>query len=200
MSDGTEGGALAGLLHKILLDLGISPAKVNRLVDKYLLEYHRKNKGRKNSVNRVHLVSKISDQAITWKTFMFTIFNIINVKKMKITVALIHSNNQHTVHEFTISHLDSSEDLETKTAPIYTPFKNKTMECIFVLEHCDDETIYKLLGLNDMTRKSQSRLTEWYDEIKEYINTSTLPIESAKNKLDMIYNENKAKFKKEKSK
>lgn len=115
---GKEGALLAGLLIKIFKDLGLEQQEaMNRLLDKYVLRQKKENDriakltGRKPAnVNRNHVISKIFDTNLTWKTFLLAIFKILNVRKMKITIELEHANGTTTKHDYKIENRGVLED------------------------------------------------------------------------------------------
>lgn len=114
---GNEGSMLSGLLIQILSDLGISSKiTVGRLFDRYILrEKKNNNRIRKDNsrkvpvLNKNHVINKVYDPNLTWKTFLLTIFKILNVRKMTLKIELEHHTGKITTHDYKITN-DKVED------------------------------------------------------------------------------------------
>ena len=107
---GTEGALLADLLRTILRDLGLSePSSLSRLIDRYISRYraqaelqYNKTGKKPKVINRSHVEGDIITDNLTWKRFLKAIFNVLNVREMKIHITLTHATGARTEHEYTI--------------------------------------------------------------------------------------------------
>lgn len=95
----SEGAKLAKLWRIIVRDLNIAK-NVEYLVTRYA------DQGKQNSAikrkTKSSMMKNITDEAITWKTFLDIMFNVLRVKKMTITVSLEHESGSKTLHSLTI--------------------------------------------------------------------------------------------------
>ena len=103
-----EDGILTSIYRKIIIDTGT----INSLG--FFITRYIKNKGSKNKAT----VTKITlDGEMTWKSFVFLIFEIHRVKKMKIKITLTPDVGVETEHEleFTPLHASKNTGEEDKT-------------------------------------------------------------------------------------
>jgi len=87
-----EGSMLANFFSKILFDTG----KINsyrRYVNSYI---RRGGKKTKSQINKL-----VIDDSISWKSFVFLIFEILHVSKLTITIKLEYPNEDATDHTMT---------------------------------------------------------------------------------------------------
>lgn len=100
----TEGGGLAKLWRKILNETGMR-YRLEALVTQYLT---RPDNDQNNSTvfdkrkNRSTIWSNILANDMTIKTFMDLIFNVINIRHVKLTIELTDFINKKSVHNIEI--------------------------------------------------------------------------------------------------
>ena len=89
---------LTEILNKILNDLGIGKTEILNKVER--LELERSVIGEKIVKNNI--IRRLMAPGVTWKTLEEFVFDILQVKKMKITIELTDQNDRVTVHESVI--------------------------------------------------------------------------------------------------
>ena len=101
----TEGSILTNIWRGLLKELDlVSVSKIYRLIDVYMTRHKANDKGSISirSKNRTSITNDMSADAITWKTFLNLIFNVLRVKKMDITITIHHENKTTTTYSTTI--------------------------------------------------------------------------------------------------
>ena len=103
-TDNTTNGVLAKLWKKIVLE--------NNLQDKliyFIGKYDRRTDLSKKKTKGVVIKHALTDKAMTWKTFLFLLFEVLRVKKIKLTIELDWGKRK-TVHEMEILPETTEED------------------------------------------------------------------------------------------
>ena len=122
-ADSSAGGILVRLWNLIIYD-----GNLHKLLRFYLDKYA--NRGGKRSKSTIH--GYFTAEKMTWKTFLFLIFEILPVKKMRITIELTMVNNDiipHTVSITSDEFFASDEDEVDIFNKVYVK-KSKTKENI----------------------------------------------------------------------
>lgn len=92
--DSSVSGILAKLWRLIIYD-----GNLHKLLRFYLDKYS--NRGGKRSKSTIH--GYFTAEGMTWKTFMFLIFEILPVKKMSITIELTMVNDSKASHTVNVT-------------------------------------------------------------------------------------------------
>ena len=87
---GLEDGMLTKLFRKIIFDTGL----VNSLG--YFLNRYNRKIGKKNKAS---IVKIINSKGMSWKSFVFLIFEVLQVRKMNIKITLTHLSGEVTEHD-----------------------------------------------------------------------------------------------------
>ena len=98
-------GILTYLFRKIITETGYSRILMS-LINKYT---KRGGKRAKSSI-----VTTIQDSRMTWNYFIFLLFEILQVKKMKIKIELTLRNDEISEHEVEIEYKEPVEEKEEK--------------------------------------------------------------------------------------
>lgn len=95
----TEGGILAALWRKILKDSGFYNM-LGMMVSRYVSDTDSMADKVKASRRKTKstLISNICSSDMTWKVLLDLIFNFLHVKKITISIKLLHQNGIETVH------------------------------------------------------------------------------------------------------
>ena len=109
----TEGGILTRFFRKIIAETGL----INNL--SLLINMYEKNRSIKKKKSKTTIIKTILDPEMTWKSFIFLIFNILQARKMKITVEIELPNKKTTTHSLIVRPLqpikeDLKDDSKTK--------------------------------------------------------------------------------------
>ena len=107
-----EGGVLAHLWRKIIKDNNYSLPILYNLIDKYVAKTDRMKSRVKNVKRKARstLEMNISDGDMTIKTFFDLIFNLLNVKKVDITIKLTYPNGMETIHSTRVNNSNYDEE------------------------------------------------------------------------------------------
>lgn len=115
----TPSGALSVLWRKI-----IKENNLNSIMDFLIRNYIKKmdiKSLENNSIrkkNKATLVSTITSSEMTFKTFIDLLFNLLNVRRVKLTIHLEFPNGNQTEHSILVQNMDTFEqegDLEELT-------------------------------------------------------------------------------------
>lgn len=103
-----ENGILAKLFRKVIIETGLV-FNIKSNVNTYILEnikYKRDGKPRSS------VLGLINSGSMTWKSFVFLIYEILKIKKMTITVKLQHDNKGDVItnHEIFVTPNTRKED------------------------------------------------------------------------------------------
>lgn len=96
LSGGVE-SVLASLFRKILMETGIGMTGLTRLIVAYLNVLSRRQNISDHSSARGNLTKELLGSTMTFKVFMKAM-SVLNIRKIRITVLLTHSNNRETEH------------------------------------------------------------------------------------------------------
>lgn len=89
-----EDGILTKLFRKVVFETGF----INNL--SYFINRYIKGGGKKNKAT----ISKIIlDGEMTWKSFIFLIFEVLKAKKMSVKITVTHVNDMVTEHEVIVT-------------------------------------------------------------------------------------------------
>lgn len=108
----TEGGVLTKLWRSILRENNLLP-KLDLLVSRYVRKTDQMS-DRVQAVKRKHkftLIKNITDDEITFKTFLDLLFNFLEVIQVDITISLKFANGEKSVHNILV---DSKTTLPIK--------------------------------------------------------------------------------------
>lgn len=100
-SIGKVDGVLASLYRDIVSDLGITAARFNMLVDKYVLANAVNYNQRELISQKGNVKKELTKDVLSWKKFINGLV-VLNIKKIKLTVELEHTNTKITRHSKTI--------------------------------------------------------------------------------------------------
>lgn len=106
-----ESGILVMLWRKILKESGLSNS-LNTLIEKYLNK-HDKTEGRIKSVKKQTkstIVNNITASEMTFKTFMNLLLNLLNAKRVKLTVEITYPSDRTTTHSISVLSSSYSEE------------------------------------------------------------------------------------------
>jgi len=96
----TEDGLLSKLFRKVIFDTG----KINTLkydIDKYLKKGGNKVKS--------SILKNVVDGEMTWKVFIFLIFEILKFKKITLKIVVTHESNIVTEHSLEVKPKNNSK-------------------------------------------------------------------------------------------
>ncbi len=96
-----ESAILGKFTRKIIVDLGLIN-KIEFMVNRYIKTANDKNISADKKKTRSSLINNIVSEEMTWKTFTNIVFNLLKVKKCKITLELTHVNDTTSQHELMI--------------------------------------------------------------------------------------------------
>jgi hypothetical protein len=105
--------SVSGILAK-LWKLVIYEGNLHKLLRFYLDKYA--NRGGTRSKSTIH--GYFNADGMTWKTFMFLIFEILPVKKMRITIELTMVNDSKSAHTVTVTS-DEFADMNEEEKDIF---------------------------------------------------------------------------------
>ena len=112
LDNNKEGSILVKLWRNILTETNYINA-IEYLVNRYA------NKG-SSSVKMVKkktkssMIKNVTSTEMTWKTFIDLIFNILNVKKMTISVKLQYPNGKESIHSVVVEDTNVKHDIDLK--------------------------------------------------------------------------------------
>ena len=95
-----EDGILTNLFRNIITETGL----INSLP--FLISRYIRNGGKKNKAT---IGKIIIDGEMTWKSFIFLIFEISRIKKMDIKLTLTHADDSTSEHELEVTPLVKKE-------------------------------------------------------------------------------------------
>lgn len=92
-----ESAVLSKLFRVVLKELNLLN-KVEYYIDRYIRNANKNDLAVQKRKTRSSLSKNIVADEMTWKTFSDLIFNLLRVKKCRITIELFHINNTKSVH------------------------------------------------------------------------------------------------------
>jgi hypothetical protein len=108
---GTSDSILAALFRTILFDLGITTARFNTLLERYLISSNMPKNIETVSSLRGNLKKELLKNTMSFKVFIKGLV-FLNVKKFELKITLYHGNNQVTIHTKTVSLNTFNEEIE----------------------------------------------------------------------------------------
>ena len=103
----TEDGLLSKLYRQIIFDTG----KINTL--KYDINKYIKNGGAKVKSS---VLSSVIASEMTWKNFIFLLFEIHKFKKIKFTITITHDSGIETEHSLVATPKDKSKTKDEESS------------------------------------------------------------------------------------
>ena len=110
-----EGGILASIWRQIIKQLNLMPA-----LDYLVARYISKSKRLENKIpsmkrkTKSTLIKNITTTDMTWKVFLDLVFNLLEVKRIRLDITLTHANGEETRTSVkinnTVLHVDDDED------------------------------------------------------------------------------------------
>jgi len=122
----TPNGILTRMFRKIIFETGLVRSLMH-FIDRYRAEGGERVK--------TTIVKDITSSELTWKAFIFLLFEILKVKKINFKIEITWPNDNETAHELEIS-------------PIVIPKKNKK-ETRGRKPKYDQNAINQMLGVDD---------------------------------------------------
>jgi hypothetical protein len=113
---GPSDSVLASLFRTILMDLGITAIRFEKLLDKYIIQAKLPNNIKDASSQRGNLRKELLKTTMTWKVFIKGLM-FLNVIKFDISVKLYHPNGRLTEHIKTVRldrDMENIEDILTQ--------------------------------------------------------------------------------------
>ena len=104
-----------GLLTKALREILFARGKLNSLhndITSYILR--SKGKGKVSS----SIYKSITDDEITWKAFLWLLFNVQKVKKLKLTFVVTHEDDTTSTHVIVATPKDDTNMAPKKTKKV----------------------------------------------------------------------------------
>jgi len=121
-SNNKENSVLAKLLHKMLIELNLIKS-ITYLVDRYVRinKYDKTNVDR--TITRSTMFNNITADEITWKTFIYILFNLLNIKELVLSIQITRKNNDSeepvtTMHYVTVTKKSPVKDMDGMLAKL----------------------------------------------------------------------------------
>lgn len=92
-----EAAVLAKLFRRINMDLNTT-GKMEHLIDRYIKYANNKNISLLKKKTRSSLCNSIVSEEMSWRTFMDLVFNLLRVKRMKISITFLHADDTESFH------------------------------------------------------------------------------------------------------
>jgi len=112
LDNNREGSILVKLWRNILKETNLINA-IEYLVDRYTNKSNASIKMVKKKT-KSSLIKNVSATDMTWKTFVDLIFNVLNVKKMTISVKLQYPNGKESIHSVVVEDKNIKHDIDLK--------------------------------------------------------------------------------------
>jgi hypothetical protein len=108
IKSGTTDSVLASMFRTVLHDLGITPSRFDRLLDRYVDSIHVTNV-KEASSQKGNLRKELLKSSMSWKVFVKGLV-FLNIKKFEIVVNLTHVTGEVTVHNKVVSLTQYKDD------------------------------------------------------------------------------------------
>ena len=98
---GPSDSVLASLFRTILMDLGITAIRFEKLLDRYIIQAKLPNNIKEASSQRGNLRKELLKTTMTWKVFIKGLM-FLNIIKFDVSIRLHHPNGRLTEHTKTV--------------------------------------------------------------------------------------------------
>ena len=110
IKSGTSDSILASIFRNILMDLGITATRFDKLLARYISNSLIPVNIKESSSRRGNLKKELMKSSMSWKVFIKGLV-FLNVKKFEISIRIFHDSDYITDHKRTIV-LTNFQDLE----------------------------------------------------------------------------------------